>query len=98
MDVTGKARWVKDEHRTPDPKFSNYAGVILRDNINILLTCDDLHNVKVTAANICNTYIQAPSLEKHNILFRPEWGFENIGKIAFITRAIYSCKAAGRDF
>ena len=28
MDFTRKARWVKDGHRTPDPKRSDYAGVV----------------------------------------------------------------------
>ena len=28
MNFTKKARWVKDGHQTPDPKRSNYAGVV----------------------------------------------------------------------
>ena len=30
MDFTRKARWVKDDHRTPDPTTSAYAGVVSR--------------------------------------------------------------------
>ena len=29
MDLTRKARWAKDRHRTPDPETSSYAGVVL---------------------------------------------------------------------
>ena len=30
-DFTRKSQWVKDGHRTPDPKDSNYASVVSRD-------------------------------------------------------------------
>jgi hypothetical protein len=29
MDFTRKARWVKDGHKTPDSKTTNYSGVVL---------------------------------------------------------------------
>ena len=38
MDFTRKARWVKYGHRTPDPKYSNYAMVVYRDIVIIALT------------------------------------------------------------
>ena len=33
MDFTRKSRWVKDSHRTPNPKTSCYAGVVSRESI-----------------------------------------------------------------
>jgi len=45
MDFTRKCRWVKDGHRTPDPKVSNYAGVVSRDSVRIALTYDALNDL-----------------------------------------------------
>lgn len=35
MDFTRKARWVKDGHKTPDPKTTTYAGVVSRESVRI---------------------------------------------------------------
>ena len=98
MDFTRKARWVKDGHKTPDPETSSYAGVVSRESIRILLTHAALHGVNVLAADIRNAYLQAPSSEKHYIICGMEFGIENVGKRALITRALYGGKVAGRDF
>ena len=57
-----------------------------------------MHGVPVTAADVRNTYLQPPTLEKHYIICGPDFGLENVGKKALITRALYGGKAAGRDF
>lgn len=38
MDFTRKARWVKDGHKTPNPEGSNFAGVVSRVTVRIVLT------------------------------------------------------------
>ena len=38
MDITQKARWVKDGHKTPDSTTSSFAGVVSRESIRIGLT------------------------------------------------------------
>ena len=68
MDFTRKYRWVKDGHRTPDPKESNYAGVVSRDSVRIALSYAALNDVDVTAADIQNYYLQATSSEKHYVI------------------------------
>ena len=68
MDFTLKDHWVKDGHRTPDPKESKCAGVASRDSVRIYLTCDSLNDVDVTASDIQNAYLQAPSSEKHYVI------------------------------
>ena len=98
MDFTRKARWVKDGHRTPDPESSTYAGVVSRESIRIALTYAALNDVDVTAADIKNDYLQAPSSEKHYIICGPEFGLEHIGKVALIRRALYGGKSSGSDF
>ena len=50
------------------------------------------------AADIQNAYLQAPSSEKYYIICGPEFGLENVGKVALIKRALYGRKVAGRDF
>ena len=98
MDSTREARWVKNGHKTPDPSTSNYAGVVSRDSVSIALTYSDLNDVDVTAAEIQNTYLQAPSSEKHFIICGPEFGLEHVVNIALILQALYGGKMAGRDF
>ena len=98
MDFTRKCRWVKDGHRTPDPKVSNYAGVVSRDSVRIALTYAASNDLDVTAADIQNAYLQAPSSEKHYIVCGAEFGLEHVGKVALIRRALYGGKVAGKDF
>jgi hypothetical protein len=98
MDFTRKARWVLDGHKTADPKGSTYAGVVSRESVRIGLTYAALNDMDVTAADIRNAYLQAPSSQKDYIICGPEFGLENVGKRALIRRALYGGKAAGRDF
>ena len=98
MDFTRKARWVLDGHKTPDPIGSTYAGVVSRESVRRALIYAALNDLNVFAANIQNAYLQALSSQKDYIICGPEFGVENIGRMAFIHRALYGGKAAGRDF
>ena len=98
MDFTRKARWVKDGHKTPDPIGSNYSGVVSRESVRIVLTYAALNDIDVQTGDIKNAYLQAPSSEKHYIICGAEFGLENVGKVALITRALYGGKSSGQDF
>ena len=98
MDLTRKARWVLDGHKTADPSHSTFAGVVSRESVRISLTYAALNDLEVWAADIRNAYLQAPSSEKHYVICGPEFGRENIGKKALIKRALYGGKSAGGDF
>ena len=98
MDFTRKARWVLDGHKTPDPEGSTYAGVVSRESVRIALTYAALNGLDVFAADIKNAYLTAPSSQKDYIICGPEFGLENVGKVALIHRALYGGKSAGRDF
>jgi hypothetical protein len=98
MDFTRKARWVKDGHKTPDPDWSTYAGFVTRDSVRIALTYAALNDLSITAADIKNAYLQAPSSEKHYVICGTEFELEHVGKVALIKRALYGGKSAGRDF
>ncbi len=98
LDFTRKARWVLDGHKTPDPVGSRYAGVVSRESVRIAFTYAALNGLDVCAADIRNAYLQAPSSQKNYIICGPEFGLENVGKVALIHRALYGGKTAGRDF
>ena len=98
MDFTRKVRWVLDGHRTPDPIGSTFAGVVSRESVRIAFTYAALNDLQVFAADICNAYLQAPSSQKDYVVCGPEFGIENIGKVALIHRAMYRGKSAGLDF
>ena len=61
MDFTRKAWWFKDGHLTQDPESLSYAGVVSRKSIRILLTHAAMNSVPIMAADVCNTYLQAPT-------------------------------------
>ena len=98
MDFTRKARWVVDRHKTPDPIGSTFAEVVSRESVRIAFTYAALNDLQVFAADICNAYLQAPSSQRGHVVCGPEFGIENIGKVALIHRALYGGKSAGRDF
>ena len=98
MDFTRKSRWVLDGHKTSEPKISTYAGVVSRESLRIALTYAALNGADVTAADIRNAYLQAPSSKRDYIVCGPDFGLENVGKKALIRRALYGDKTAGRYF
>ena len=48
--------------------------------------------------NIRNAYLQSPTSQKHYIIPVPEFGMENVGKVAIMHRAVYDGKTSRRDF
>ena len=98
MTLERKARWVKDGHKTPEPDWCTFAGVVSRESIRIALTYAALNGLPVYGADIQNAYLQAPTTEKHYIICGPEFGLENEGKKAIIVRALYGGKSAGADY
>jgi hypothetical protein len=98
LHFTRKARWVKDGHRTPDPEWSTFAGVVSRESVRIALTYAVFNNIPVMAGDIMNVYLQAPASEKHYIVCGKEFGPEYEGRIELIIRALYGGKSAGFDF
>ena len=88
----GPPRWPQDTHGP------TYAGVVSRDSIRIAFTYTALNGLSVFAADISNAYLQALGSQKYYILCGPEFGIENIGKVALIRRALvlYGGKSAGK--
>ena len=57
-----------------------------------------MNGLPIFGADIQNAYLQAPTTEKHYIIFGPEFGLDNVGKKAIIVRALYGGKSAGADY
>ena len=98
IDFTQKARWVLDGHKSPDPIGSTFEGVVSRESMHIAFTYVALNGLDICAVDIQNAYLQAPSLQRDYIMCGPEFGIENVGKVALIHRALYGGKSVGKDF
>ena len=84
--------------KTPDPVGSKYAGVVSRESVRIAFTYAALNELDVCMADIRNAYLQSPTSQKHYIICGPEFGMENVGKVAIMHRAVYGGKTSRRDF
>jgi len=62
--------------------------------VRITFTYAALNDLSICAADIQNAYLQAPTSEKHYIICGPEFGIENVGRLAIIVRALYGEKSA----
>ena len=62
------------------------------------LTYAGLNGLDVFAADIRNAYLQAPNSCKDNIIYGPEFGLKNEGKVAPIHCALYGGKIVKRYF
>ena len=71
MDFAPKDRWVKDGHKKTEPALSTFSGVVSRESVIIALTYSALNGIDVTACDIRNAYLQAPSSEKHYAICGP---------------------------
>ena len=98
MAFTRKARIVADGHKIPEPSISPYAGVVSRDTVRIAFTYAALNDLDIFATDIKNAYLQAPNLEKHYTICGPEFGTENVGKVAIVVWALYGGKVAAANF
>ena len=98
MNFTRKAHLVADGHKIPDPAFSTYSGVLLRESVRIVFTYAALNKQDIMAADTGNAYLQAPTSGKYYTNFGPEFGPDYEGRVAYIVQAAYRPKEAGADF
>ena len=98
MDFTRKVWCVLGRHKTPDPIGSTYAGVVSHESVQIAFIYSALNGLDVCTADIQNANLQSPLSQQDYIVCGPEFGLENIGRIALIHRALYNGKLAWKDF
>ena len=89
---------MKDCHRTPDPTTSSYADLVSHESIRMEMTYSAFMKLYVMAADIINSYLEALTLEGNYFICGPEFGIDNVGKVALITRALYCRKVVGCEF
>ena len=96
MDLTAKARYVADGHKTADLPFSmTYASVVSRESVRIAFLVAALNGLEVEAADIQQAYLNAPCGEKLYIVCGPEFGPEMVGRRAIVVKAAYGLKSSG---
>ena len=92
MDFTYKARYVAGGHKAEDPEVQTYASVVSRNSIRIRLLMASLNDLDILSADIAGAYLNALCLEKVYTRCGLEFGPENKGRIATITKALYGLK------
>jgi hypothetical protein len=93
-DFRRKARFVAGGHTTDAPHVMNYASVVSRESVRIVLTLEALNDLDVMMGDIENAYLTAPITEKVWTVLGPEFG-DDAGKRGHIMRVLYGLKSAG---
>jgi hypothetical protein len=94
-DFTRKARFVAGGHWTNAPDSITYSSVVTRDSVRIGFLLAALNDLDILAADVGNTYLQAPAREKVHTTAGPEFGASNVGKTVINVRAMYGLKSSG---
>ena len=87
-EIRRKARLVVGENMTEPPDTTTYEIAMSREKVMIVLTLSALNNFPVKIADIQNSYIAAPVVEKICLVLGCEFG-EYSGKKEIVVRALY---------
>ena len=82
-------------NHTPDT--ITYSSVVTRETVPIALTMVALHDLEVKTADVLNSYMTAPNVEKIWMVLGPEFGYD-AHKSALITRTLYGLNCASASF
>ena len=89
-----KIRLVAGGHLTPDPIDSIYSGVVPTRSLRLSIFLAKLNNMKVWAADIGDSCLEATTGEKLYIAAGPQ--FEELqGHIVVVHKALYGLKSSG---
>ena len=94
MDFTRKARYVAGGHRTQEPETPTYASVVSRESVRVGFLLAALNGINILAADIAGAYLNAPCHERVCTKCGLEFGKENEGRYAIITKALYGLKTS----
>jgi Reverse transcriptase (RNA-dependent DNA polymerase) len=94
VDFSRKARYVGGGHVTQPPTTQTYASVVSRESVRIAFVYATLNGLDIMAGDVQGAYLNAPCKEKVYTICGPEFGPENIGKIAVIEKALYGLKTS----
>jgi Reverse transcriptase (RNA-dependent DNA polymerase) len=93
-DFTRKSRLVAGGHMTDPPASITYASVVSQESVRIAFLIAVLNDLDVMAADIGNTYLNAPVREKIYIVCGKEFVDGLEGRKAIIVRALYGLKSS----
>jgi Reverse transcriptase (RNA-dependent DNA polymerase) len=94
VDFTRKARFVGGGHVTKPPTTQTYASVVSRESVRIAFLYAALNELDIMSADVQGAYLNAPCKEKVYTRCGPEFGPENIGRVALIVKALYGLKTS----
>ena len=95
MTLEHKSLWAKNWNGTPEPDWSNLAGVIPKYSARISFTRAVLNDLPGYSCDIPNSCFQAPSSEKHYVICSPDFGLGDVGKHKIIVRTLHGGKFSG---
>ena len=93
MDFIQKVRYITGGHKTVDPKTPTYASVVTWESVRIGLLLAALNGLDM-GADVAGAYLNTPCHEKVYTICGLEFGANNVGKIAIITKALYGLKTS----
>ncbi len=93
-DLTCKARFVAGRHTTDVPDSTTYSSVVSRESVRIAFLIAALNDLQIFAADVRNTYLNAPCHEKIWTRTGKEFG-SNEGSVMIIVHALYGLKTSG---
>jgi Reverse transcriptase (RNA-dependent DNA polymerase) len=94
VDFTRKARYVGGGHVTKPPSTHTYASVVSRESVRIAFLYAALNDLNIMSADIQGAYLNAPCKERVYTQCGPEFGPDNVGRIALITKALYGLRTS----
>ena len=95
FDLRMKARYVAGGHLMEPLSTITYSSVVSRESIQIGFLLSTLNGLDILAADIQNTYLNAPTEEKVWFRAGPKWG-QHEGKPVLIVWALYGLKSSGQ--
>ena len=89
-----KARLVADGHLTKEPNKTVYSGVVSLRNLRLAMFLAELNGLQLWGADVGNSYLQALTKEKLNIVAGPEYE-ELQGHALVVHKALYGTRTGG---
>jgi Reverse transcriptase (RNA-dependent DNA polymerase) len=94
VDFTRKARYVGGGHVTKPPSTQTYASVVSRESVRIAFLYAALNDLNIMSADIQGAYLNSPCKERVYTRCGPEFGPDNVGRVAHIVKALYGLRTS----
>ena len=92
-----KVRYVADGYKTSTPNSVTYISVTSHDSVRLFLLLAAINEVDIQSADVQNTFLSAPILEKVWLNTGREFGPDQ-GRNMIVVKALYGLKTASASF